>query len=513
MADECAGKDTDERKATCEPAVPLGGDTLGHVEYVRAAELRIRAGVRKAFQAFVNNKLPAVRLDTYPWKESWTEQQRELLEFWDSGRHVVAEFDSKVRQHVFLDGKPLPATTKELLHLPSAKPSPFGDLTNGTTVVDTSVRDSVEFTNVSIAPNLAKELADRFSAAFHRPGCVVECYKLCVHGKGVGFQSHQDTPLPGMIGTAVLELTRTWERHGGDLKFHIKGKEHVARLNTVLFLPFVHHEVTPIKDGFRVSVLCRVYRTPSEGSESPSPGQRTLRWLDNSVDEDGLPLLETDDDAGDGRWGTNASHRAAGVFEAETASAAMKALLRTTQRPRRLFLLAHNVYSASQMQRLMQPAEMLMGRDRDLYVQLLADKDLHVWVTPAVRVEATEEDADVITAQCNVGYFDDGYLRAAIEGKGVATTMPKHAHLAALFDPDDRVDMVAHHAPKSDDGFCLLSESQACIEHTGNQSQEGYENNLYYAVAIVVQQADTPRYGEDVVRARVAAARAAAAGK
>ena len=57
MADECAGKDTDERKATCEPAVPLGGDTLGHVEYVRAAELRIRAGVRKAFQAFVNNKL------------------------------------------------------------------------------------------------------------------------------------------------------------------------------------------------------------------------------------------------------------------------------------------------------------------------------------------------------------------------------------------------------------------------------------------------------------------------
>ena len=57
MADECAGKDTDERKATCEPAVPLGGDTLGHVEYVRAAELRIRAGVRKTFQAFVNNKL------------------------------------------------------------------------------------------------------------------------------------------------------------------------------------------------------------------------------------------------------------------------------------------------------------------------------------------------------------------------------------------------------------------------------------------------------------------------
>ena len=80
------------------------------------------------------------------------------------GRCVAATFSTrKLRSQVLLGGKPLPATNEGLLGLPSATPSPFGDLTNGTNVVDTSVRNAVEFTDVSISPQLRYELAQRFA--------------------------------------------------------------------------------------------------------------------------------------------------------------------------------------------------------------------------------------------------------------------------------------------------------------------------------------------------------------
>ena len=420
------------------------------------------------------------------------------------GRCVAATFSTrKLRSQVLLGGKPLPATNEGLLGLPSATPSPFGDLTNGTNVVDTSVRNAVEFTDVSISPQLRHELAQRFAETFRVPSCVVECYKLCVYPKGAGFKAHQDTPLPDMVGTAVLDLSAHW-RAGGDLILDVDGKRHTpSGDNTTLFLPFVRHEVTPIQRGHRVSVLCRIYRPGSV--EAASPKTSTLDWLSGTVDKDKLPLVEG---KGGGRMLCD-GHCRYRVFEPETAVAALQALMRTPHRRRRLFFLARNVYSASQMQRLAQPKRVLVGRDRDLFVQLQAHEDLRVWVTPAVRVEARDIPTEDSAVEHNqLGYFDEGLLRSALDGNNLAAVVPKHPHLAALFEPDDRVDMVAHCGPTGE-GFCLLSEHLQYIEHTGNQSQEGYERNLYYSVAIVVQKADTPYHGADVVRARVAAAQAA----
>jgi len=284
------------------------------------------------------------------------------------------------------------------------------------------------------------------------------------------------------------------------LRLYVDGKRRSVSKNTVLFLPFVHHEVAPIHSGHRVSVLCRIYRP--ESAEAASPTRSTVRWLGTLVDTERLPLAHGSDTEG-GLFGACDVT----MFDVESAAAAIQALLRTTQRQRRLFLLAHNAYSASQMQHLNEPAKMLIGRDRDLWVRLCAQEDLRVWVAPAVRVEKTEFDTPSAD-QYKLGYFDANMLRAALKGPHLARTMPQHPQLAALFEPDARVDMAAHFKSGSADGFCLLRDHLDHIEFTGNESQEGYEHNLYYTVAIVVQQIGTPYHGEEVVRARVAAEQA-----
>ena len=157
--------DGDECKASSHGGTArVGHDLIDHIAHVRAEERRIRDGVHRAHTAFVKGKLPVVQLDTSKWVCSWTRHQLKLWEMLNYGRGVAATFSTrKLRSQVLLGGKPLPATNEGLLGLPSATPSPFGDLTNRTNVVDTSVRNAVEFTDVSISPQLRYELAQRFA--------------------------------------------------------------------------------------------------------------------------------------------------------------------------------------------------------------------------------------------------------------------------------------------------------------------------------------------------------------
>ena len=176
--------------------------------------------------------------------------------------------------------------------------------------------------------------------------------------------------------------------------------------------------------------------------------------------------------------------------------------------------MTQHCYSASQLQHVDTPADMLLGRDRTLYTALATNAAVKVWVTPAVCVRERLEEDNNNSHKHWLGYMDDGLIRAALDGgSGITCATPQRPHLAALFVPDDRVDMVAHQGNTERSNCLRLYEEIEPMVYTGNETGMGIENCLYYAAAIVVQLADTPVLDAAVVHAQVKAARAAHAAR
>lgn len=145
-----------------------------------------------------------------------------------------ADFDAKtLKPFVTLNGKELPTSGSELVKL--CRPSTYGDLKQHKTKLDPSVRLAYELTP---ADGLA---CTRSAEAFMKAFCAyVSDYlysgqritarlnKLNVYPKGGFFQEHVDTPRPGMVGSAVVELPYLYT--GGT--FRIRGtpeQEYVSR--------------------------------------------------------------------------------------------------------------------------------------------------------------------------------------------------------------------------------------------------------------------------------------------
>ena len=509
-----------------------------------------------AFKAFLHGKLPSVTLHVGKEPSVWTPQQMKVLQYLHGGDPALVQEGVSERwlnAQVRLNGAELPATTAELLAAPGSTPSSFGDLANGRTVVDAAVRNSLEFTDVSLSEALVSKLQQVFERVFSISGCTVECYKLCVYGKGVGFQWHQDTPLPDMVGTVVLKLHTNEYRTGGELELVFAGKTITAEAPITVFLPSLLHRVTPLQHGHRVSVLCRVYRhkaadtaadtvgekaagqpsaktpdtvatsEPGAAASTPATGDLT-EWLSTVVDDDPFPQdFAERNEYGSGDWPDGPRYRYGWtekrtvvnrVYNANTTQLAVQAMLRTTRLPRRIFLMTQHCYSASQLQHVDTPADMLLGRDRTLYTALATNAAVKVWVTPAVCVRERLEEDNNNSHKHWLGYMDDGLIRAALDGgSGITCATPQRPHLAALFVPDDRVDMVAHQGNTERSNCLRLYEEIEPMVYTGNETGMGIENCLYYAAAIVVQLADTPVLDAAVVHAQVKAARAAHAAR
>ena len=215
---------------------------------------------------------------------------------------------------------PVPEAQIEAL-IAAAERSPYGK--GAETVLDTSVRDSwqIDATDVRLDgrawPDSLAKIMDLVAAGLglsaERLGA--ELYKLLVYRPGGFFAEHRDTEkVPGMVATLSLSLPTPGA--GGELVVRHAGRSatfDMAALepSELLFTAFYSdcpHEVLPVRDGHRVSLVFNLFAgSPDDGLVPPEYRKTTTqtaeclaRWreeggvdklawvLDHEYSEDGL---------------------------------------------------------------------------------------------------------------------------------------------------------------------------------------------------------------------------------
>lgn len=166
---------------------------------------------------------------------------------------------------LLVDGKPMPSDPEVLYR--AAATSPYGDLKEAKTKIDSKVRDSREiladrlgFTTEGLLfmTNLTSRI--RLDTEHHDDVLtVLKPYKLIVYGPGGHFKEHLDTPHPDTVGTVIISFP--FKRSGGDLKVRYGGKEfddsasaNGENLVVSMFNANCPHEVTRVTSGYRVSL-------------------------------------------------------------------------------------------------------------------------------------------------------------------------------------------------------------------------------------------------------------------
>jgi len=166
-----------------------------------------------------------------------------------------------------------PVTEQQIdLLIHSAERAPFGKGTE--TVIDTSVRDCWQIDG-SLIHITGKAWSESFNKIMKEVSeglgldddqLHAEIYKLLVYQKGGFFSAHRDTEkVKRMIGTLSLSLPTVGE--GGELVVLHGGKESIYDMNVqepselayVAFYSDCVHEVKPITEGHRVSLIFNLF--------------------------------------------------------------------------------------------------------------------------------------------------------------------------------------------------------------------------------------------------------------
>ncbi len=215
---------------------------------------------------------------------------------------------------------PVPEAQIEAL-IAAAERSPYGK--GAETVLDTSVRDSwqIDATDVRLDgrawPDSLAKIMDMVAAGLGLPAerLGAELYKLLVYRPGGFFAEHRDTEkVPGMVATLSLSLPTPGA--GGELVVRHAGRSATFGMaalepSELLFAAFYSdcpHEVLPVRDGHRVSLVFNLFAgSPDDGLVPPEYRKLTTqvaeslaRWrdgggvdklawvLDHEYSEDGL---------------------------------------------------------------------------------------------------------------------------------------------------------------------------------------------------------------------------------
>jgi len=173
-----------------------------------------------------------------------------------------------------------------LIH--SAERAPFGKGTN--TVIDTSVRDCWQIDG-SLVHLTGKAWSESFQKIMKEVSeglgldddqLHADIYKLLVYQKGGFFSAHRDTEkVDRMIGTLSLSLPTAGD--GGELVVVHGGKETIYDMNVeepseIAYAAFYSdciHEVRPVTEGHRVSLIFNLFLT-SENAWIGAPNHDTL---------------------------------------------------------------------------------------------------------------------------------------------------------------------------------------------------------------------------------------------
>lgn len=155
--------------------------------------------------------------------------------------------------------------------------SAFGDLKSKTTVVDDSVRKSLEFDAALLClgtPSGIKEITDVVSLKHQLSGVFetvdniqVVPHKVVTYREGDFFKCHVDScEDETYVGSLIIGLNDGYEggelkvRHGSVTKNHRAiASHHVGVNDTVFFYGNCDHWVEPVKSGVRVVMVCKVF--------------------------------------------------------------------------------------------------------------------------------------------------------------------------------------------------------------------------------------------------------------
>ena len=166
----------------------------------------------------------------------------------------------------------------------AAERAPYGKGTE--TLVDTAVRDcwQIDATRVRLAgrawPDSLAKVMDLVAAGLGLPAerLGAELYKLLIYRPGGFFAEHRDTEkVPGMVATLSLSLPTPGA--GGELIVRHGGREEVCDLNAgepselsfAAFYADCLHEVRPLAEGHRVTLVFNLFLGSSSGDAPGAP--------------------------------------------------------------------------------------------------------------------------------------------------------------------------------------------------------------------------------------------------
>ncbi len=188
-----------------------------------------------------------------------------------------------------------PATARKLCAV--ASPAPFGRRER--TLLDRRVRDTWEIAADQIRIDdqgwdqaLAAELAIlRGQLGLPEDGAFEAIFdKLLVYGPGQFFAPHQDSERDeAMIGTLVVELPSAHEggellvEHHGESRGFPGTKRATNELGLYAFYADCHHEVRPVKTGYRITIGYHLLFHPAKTTRARSAPEASVNRLEAAV--------------------------------------------------------------------------------------------------------------------------------------------------------------------------------------------------------------------------------------
>lgn len=166
------------------------------------------------------------------------------------------------------------------------------------TRLDRAIRDTWEIPRTRLKIDhrlwqrtLAPELDRIKSALGLAAACELraELHNLLLYGPGQFFVPHQDTEkTDGMIGTLIVTLPSTFSGGAMVVKHHDEKIEFGGESRKLVLLAFYadcHHEVRPVKTGYRIVLTYNLLLSKSGASQSPPAAAHELDSLNARVRE------------------------------------------------------------------------------------------------------------------------------------------------------------------------------------------------------------------------------------
>jgi hypothetical protein len=328
-----------------------------------------------------------------------------------------------------------------------AAESHFGDLEKCTTVVDKTVRDSLEitsgleFTEEGLVE--IKRFCSLISKTLYGKKVYAEIDKMVIYPPGGFFKQHQDTPKNGSVGTIICIFPGSYT--GGELTVGEKGwfAADASNYTLVSFYGNTVHSVRKVYDGFRASVTLSVHELGDEEYDSDYDCSED----EEDEDYDMECLIERE--------------------EVEISIDRVFEKIMVMLEEKNIGIILFNEYSNAEI-----CARSFRGNDV-LLMQKIREKMIDYVVTPVLVHYHNENCREYSNG-------NGGFCKIYTFSKKDIDSINK----CKFEEPE----IVKEYKGTEFVGFCkqtLKSDYQKYIEYTGNECQPETIDNYYYEVAII----------------------------